>query len=81
MIKCLAHGHNAVSLVRPEPDTPQSRVKHSTTEPPHSSGQIENEYVLGRYTHFLIIFLGNFMHFERHQKHGILSVLDRVKNV
>ena len=30
---CLAPGHNAVTLVRLEPAAPQSRVKHSTTEP------------------------------------------------
>ena len=30
---CLAQGHNAVTSVRLEPATPQSRVKHSTTEP------------------------------------------------
>ena len=37
-IKCLAPGHNAVPSVRlsNEPATPRSRVKHSTTEPPHS---------------------------------------------
>ena len=35
-IKCLAQGHNAVSLVRLKPATPRSRVKHSTTEPPAS---------------------------------------------
>ena len=27
-----AHGHKAVPPVRPKPTTPQSRVKHSTTE-------------------------------------------------
>ena len=32
-IKCLAQGHNAVALVRLEPATPQSPVKHSTSEP------------------------------------------------
>ena len=36
-ITCLAKGHNAVPLVRFEYATPQSRVKHSTTEPLHSS--------------------------------------------
>ena len=30
---CLAQGHNAVTLVKLEPAAPQSRVKHSTTEP------------------------------------------------
>ena len=30
---CLAQGHNAMMLVRLEPAAPQSRVKHSTTEP------------------------------------------------
>ena len=30
---CLEQGHNAVMLVRLEPTAPQSRVKHSTTEP------------------------------------------------
>ena len=30
---CLAHGHNAVTLVRLEPAAPLSRVKHPTTEP------------------------------------------------
>ena len=29
---CFAQGHNGVSLVRLEPTTPQSQVKHSTTE-------------------------------------------------
>ena len=31
-----AKGHNAVMPVRLEPMAPQSRVKHSTTEPLHS---------------------------------------------
>ena len=32
--KCvLLKDHNVVTLVRPEPATPRSRVKHSTTEP------------------------------------------------
>ena len=30
---CLAQGHNTVMPVRLEPAAPQSRVKHSTTEP------------------------------------------------
>ena len=30
---CLAQGHNTETLVRLEPAAPQSRVKHSTTEP------------------------------------------------
>ena len=30
---CLAQGHNRVMPVRLEPATPQSQVKHSTTEP------------------------------------------------
>ena len=38
-IKYLAQGHNAVHPVRLEPATPQSREKHSTTEPPHFSRQ------------------------------------------
>ena len=32
-LMCLAPGHNAVMLVRFEPATPRSQVKHSTTEP------------------------------------------------
>ena len=32
---CLAQGHNAVTLARLEPATPQSRDKNSTTEPLH----------------------------------------------
>ena len=32
MIKCLAQGHDALSLVRLKPATPRSQVKHSTTE-------------------------------------------------
>ena len=32
-LMCLAQGHNAVMLLRLEPTAPQSRVKHSTTEP------------------------------------------------
>ena len=32
---CLAQGYNAVPPVRIEPATPQSQVKHSTTEPLH----------------------------------------------
>ena len=39
-INCLAEGHKAVALVRFEPATPQSRVKHSTTEPPRSSTKL-----------------------------------------
>ena len=35
-IKCLAQGHNTVPLVRLEPATPRSQIKHSFTEPPHS---------------------------------------------
>ena len=35
-IKCLDQGHNAVPLERLEPTTPQSPVKHSSTQPPHS---------------------------------------------
>ena len=38
-IKCLAQRHNEVPTVRLEPATPQSRVQHSTTEPPHFSRQ------------------------------------------
>ena len=34
-LMCLAQGHNAVMPVRLEPATLQSRVKHSTTEPPN----------------------------------------------
>ena len=30
---CLANGHNTVTPVRLEPAAPQSRAKHSTTEP------------------------------------------------
>ena len=36
-IKGLSQGHNKVSPVRFEPAKPQSRVKHSTTEPLHYS--------------------------------------------
>ena len=36
-IKCLVQRHNAVPPVRLEGATPQSQVKHSTTEPPLSS--------------------------------------------
>ena len=32
----LAQGHDTVTPVRLEPATPQSQVKHSTTEPLHS---------------------------------------------
>ena len=32
-LMCLAHGHNAVTLVRLQPAAPRSPVKHSTTEP------------------------------------------------
>ena len=32
-LMCLAQGHNTVTLVRLEPATLRSRVKHSTTEP------------------------------------------------
>ena len=35
-LMCLAQGHNALTPMRLEPTTPQSRVKHSTTEPPCS---------------------------------------------
>ena len=35
-IKCLADWNNSVPLVRLEPATPQSQVKHSTTESPRS---------------------------------------------
>ena len=37
---CLAQGHNAVTPVRLEPVAPQSRVKHSTTEPLRSPMQL-----------------------------------------
>ena len=33
-LMCLAQGHKAVTVVRLEPAALQSRVKHSTTEPP-----------------------------------------------
>ena len=33
-LMCLAQGHNPVTSVRFEPATPQSQVKHSTTELP-----------------------------------------------
>ena len=36
-IKGLSQGNNTESVVRFEPAKPQSRVKHSTTEPLHSS--------------------------------------------
>ena len=39
---CLAQGHNAVTLVRLEPATARSRVKHSTTEPLERSGEHKN---------------------------------------
>ena len=39
-IKCLAQGHKAVPTVRLEPATPQSRVKHSTTESPCPQNKI-----------------------------------------
>ena len=35
-LMCLAQGHNTVILVRLEPATRRSQVKHSTTEPLHS---------------------------------------------
>ena len=35
-LMCLAQGQNAVTPVRLEPAAPQSRVKHSFTEPLHS---------------------------------------------
>ena len=38
-IKCLAQGHNAVLPVRLETATPQSRIEHSTTEPPRSAAR------------------------------------------
>ena len=38
-INVLAQGHNAVMLVRLKPSAPQSRVKHSTTEPLHEGLQ------------------------------------------
>ena len=36
-LMCLAQGHNAVTPVKLEPVTPQSQVKHSTTELLYSS--------------------------------------------
>ena len=41
-LMCLAQGHNAVTLVRLEPSTPQSRVKNSTTEPKCSLTSVFN---------------------------------------
>ena len=32
-VKCLAHGHNKVPLVRLGSTTPKSQIQHSTTEP------------------------------------------------
>ena len=49
-LMCLAQGHNAVMLVRLEPTTPRSGVKHSTTEPLQS---------LILYTHSSLIFRTN----------------------
>ena len=40
-LMCLAQGHNAVVLVRLEPATPRSQVKHSTTEPLRSQSQVD----------------------------------------
>ena len=40
-IKCLAQGHNEVPLVKLEPSTPPSRVKHSTTESKLSRGYMK----------------------------------------
>ena len=40
---CLAQGHTAVTLVWLEPAAPQSRVKHSTTEPPITSSNVPTD--------------------------------------
>ena len=40
---CLAQGHNAVMSVRLETVTPQSRVKHTTTQPLRSHYRIDLE--------------------------------------
>ena len=40
-IKCRAQEYNIVLLVRFEPTTPGSRVKHFTTEPPLSSSVVK----------------------------------------
>ena len=45
-IKCCAHGHNTLPLVRLEPATPQSRVKHSTAEPLRSSSVVKGLILL-----------------------------------
>ena len=44
--KCLAQGHNAVPPLSLKPTTPQSQVKHSTTEPPRSSVCVHNLIML-----------------------------------
>ena len=38
--KCLAQGHNPVPPLMLKPAIPGSRVKHSMTEPPHSSKEL-----------------------------------------
>ena len=50
----LAQGHNAVTPVRLEPTIPRSRVKHSTTEPLHSSHKIVylTPLMLGKFLSF-----------------------------
>ena len=42
---CLAQGHKAVMLVKLEPATPRSRVKHSTSESLGSPIYLSNRYL------------------------------------
>ena len=57
---CLAQGHNAVTPVRLEPATPQSRVKHSTTALPRKYNHAFHIYVsyqINHHHHLVVIFL------------------------
>ena len=50
-VKCLAQGHNT-AMVGFEPPTSRSRVRHSTTEPPHSPPKICQKNIIYRTSEF-----------------------------
>ena len=79
-IKCLAQGHNAVPLVRLEPATPQSRVKHSTTEPPRSSWPVLRgaQWFKDRVLHLRGDLRSRGCRFEPHCRHCVVSLSQKL---
>ena len=74
-LTCLAQGHNAVKPVRLEPATPQSRVKHSSTEPlhPHSIWELESLVFMSSWNSMLS--------WVEHKKKKIITSGSRCPNI